>query len=276
MESVLSRPVVSWMARIVGAGLLVVTGAIHLDLYLTGYRHIPTIGPLFVLQVISAFVLALAVLATPWRIAAASGALFALSTLGGYVLSLWFGLFNFNEVRTAAGIVAGAVEIAAFIVLGCYAAFATGREGSAPVTRRLTPGAGTFGVARRAVLPLAAVALVALVVSAASNGPTSASPSGQAAAATGGSGKSVKVLIKNFAFLPAKVTVSPGEKVVITNEDSVAHNVVWTPNTSPVATFNSGDINPGKTGLIVAPSKPGSYHFDCSIHPFMTGVLVVN
>jgi hypothetical protein len=32
--------------RLAGAGLLAVTGAIHLDLYLTGYRSIPVIGPL--------------------------------------------------------------------------------------------------------------------------------------------------------------------------------------------------------------------------------------
>jgi hypothetical protein len=35
--------------RLAGAGLLIATGAIHLDLYLTGYRTIPTIGWLFLL-----------------------------------------------------------------------------------------------------------------------------------------------------------------------------------------------------------------------------------
>jgi hypothetical protein len=30
--------------RVAGAGLLAATGAIHLDLYLTGYRSIPVIG----------------------------------------------------------------------------------------------------------------------------------------------------------------------------------------------------------------------------------------
>ena len=45
-----------WLAlRVIGAGLLFATGAIHLDLYLTGYRTIPTIGWLFLLQVITAF-----------------------------------------------------------------------------------------------------------------------------------------------------------------------------------------------------------------------------
>ena len=50
------RPQRSWRLlalRLAGAGLLIATGAMHLDLYLTGYRTIPTIGWLFLLQVIT-------------------------------------------------------------------------------------------------------------------------------------------------------------------------------------------------------------------------------
>ena len=50
-------------------------------------------------------------------LAAAAGAGFALATLGGYLLTLWIGLFGFTEVRTTAGIVAGVIEIAAFAAL---------------------------------------------------------------------------------------------------------------------------------------------------------------
>jgi predicted lipoprotein with Yx(FWY)xxD motif len=107
--------------RLAGTGLLIATGAIHLDLYLTGYRTIPTIGWLFLLQVIAAFGLALAVGLLGSRIAAVFGALFGLATLGGYLLSIWFGLFGFREVRTTAGIVAGLIEVAAFAVLGALA-----------------------------------------------------------------------------------------------------------------------------------------------------------
>ena len=62
------RPAPRWPAvilRVTGSGLLIATAAIHLDLYLTGYRTIPTIGWLFLLQVIAAFGLGLAVLAIP-------------------------------------------------------------------------------------------------------------------------------------------------------------------------------------------------------------------
>ena len=103
------RPAPRWPAvllRVAGSGLLIATAAIHLDLYLTGYRTIPTIGWLFLLQVIAAFGLGLAVLAIPRRLVAGEpagrrgGAGFALATLGGYLLSVWTGLFGFKEVRT--------------------------------------------------------------------------------------------------------------------------------------------------------------------------------
>jgi hypothetical protein len=58
---------------------------------------------LFLFQVIAAFVLAVVVLASGSRLAAAAGAGFAVATLGGYLLSVWIGLFGFKEVRTTAG-----------------------------------------------------------------------------------------------------------------------------------------------------------------------------
>jgi predicted lipoprotein with Yx(FWY)xxD motif len=107
--------------RIVGAGLLIATAAIHLDLYVTGYRTIPTIGWLFLLQVIVAFLLGFVVLGTGSRLVAAAGAGFAVATLGGYLLTLWIGLFGFREVRTSVGIEAAIVEIVGFAVLAALA-----------------------------------------------------------------------------------------------------------------------------------------------------------
>src|SRR6516164_9757544 len=115
------------IVRVAGSGLLIATAAIHLDLYLTGYRTIPVIGWLFLLQVIAASGVGLAVLALPGRLiladrlAAAAGAGFALAALGGYLLSVAIGLFGFTEVRTTAGIVAGLIEVAAFAVLAALA-----------------------------------------------------------------------------------------------------------------------------------------------------------
>ena len=47
----------SWLQlrlRVAGAVLLAVSGGTHLELYLTGYRSIPVIGWLFLLQVVMA------------------------------------------------------------------------------------------------------------------------------------------------------------------------------------------------------------------------------
>jgi predicted lipoprotein with Yx(FWY)xxD motif len=149
-----------------GAALLVASGAIHLDLYLTGYRTIPTIGWLFLLQVISGFALALAIavvslwpralVGAEFTLAAASGALFGLATLGGYLLSLRIGLFGFTEVRTTAGIVAGVIDVAIFAALAVAI-------GSGPVNL----GALSSFPARRAFPAIAVVSVVALALLAA-------------------------------------------------------------------------------------------------------------
>ena len=168
----------SWRAvlRVAGAGLLIASGAIHLDLYLTGYRTIPVIGWLFLLQVIAAFGLGLAVLATgrlviASRLAAAAGALFALATLGGYLLSVWTGLFGFREVRTTAGLVAGVIEVAAFAVLAALAlaparadAAAKAPADGAAATPSRFPAQIPPAVARAAATTAAALAVAALVL----------------------------------------------------------------------------------------------------------------
>jgi predicted lipoprotein with Yx(FWY)xxD motif len=166
--------------RLAGGGLLIAVGAIHLDLYLTGYRSIPTIGWLFLLQVIVAFALGAIVLATGEWLAAAAGAVFALATLGGYLLSLWVGLFGFTEVRTTAGIVAGVIEVAAFAALAGLAAVPArnGRSGSGPLAslRAVVLGRGQVIAASVAVVSVAALAVLGGSVAAA--GPSAATAAG--------------------------------------------------------------------------------------------------
>jgi len=161
------------LLRVAGAGLLIAAGAIHLDLYLTGYRTIPTIGWLFLLQVIAAFGLGLAVLATggrpviAGRLTAAGGAGFALATLGGYLLSVWAGLFGFREVRTTSGVVAGVIEVAAFAVLAILAlapARAGATAGGAAATPARFPAEIPLAIVRAAATAAAALAVAALVL----------------------------------------------------------------------------------------------------------------
>jgi predicted lipoprotein with Yx(FWY)xxD motif len=153
-----------WL-RVAGAVLLAGSASIHLTLYLTGYRSIPIIGWLFLLQVIAGFVLAAGALVTYSRVAAAAGAAFALSTLGSYLLAVWIGLFGFREVRTRAGIAAGLIEVAAFATLAMVA-FVPGA--ARQVARRTRPGtrilAGVRTAASMMIAAVGAVSVLALVL----------------------------------------------------------------------------------------------------------------
>ena len=182
------------MLRVTGAGLLAATAAIHLDLYLTGFRNIPTIGWLFLLQVIAGFVLAAAVLATGNPVVAALGAGFAVATLAGYLLSIWVGLFGYTEVRTTAGIVAGLLEVVAFAVLGLFAVSpqaAAGSRGPGQGLARLLAG---IPMARTLVAGVSVVALALLLIAEAGAGPAAATAGGGAAALKTGKVGSVTVL----------------------------------------------------------------------------------
>lgn len=167
------------LLRMTGTGLLWATAAMHLDLYLTGYQRIPTIGPLFLFQIVVAFALGGLLLVTPSRLAAAAGAGFALSTLGGYLLTVQFGLFGFREVRTTAGIVAGVIEVAAFAVLAIYAAVPSF------AAQRTKPGSGLLpGLSQRqAGLGVAGVSVVALALLGGAVAAAGSAPSGSQAAA---------------------------------------------------------------------------------------------
>jgi predicted lipoprotein with Yx(FWY)xxD motif len=153
-----------WL-RVAGAVLLAGSASIHLTLYLTGYRSIPIIGWLFLLQVIVGFVLAAGALVTYSRVAAAAGAAFALSTLGCYLLAVWIGLFGFREVRTRAGIAAGLIEVAAFATLAMVA-FVPGA--ARQVAGRTRPGtrilAGVRTAASMLIAAVGAVSVLALVL----------------------------------------------------------------------------------------------------------------
>jgi predicted lipoprotein with Yx(FWY)xxD motif len=196
--------------RVSGAGLLAATAAIHLDLYLTGFKNIPTIGPLFLLQVIAGFVLAAAVLATGNPVVAALGAGFALSTLAGYLLSIWVGLFGFTEVRTTAGIVAGLLEVAAFAVLGLFAVSPEAAQGSRGPGQGLARMLAGIPMAQTLVAVVSAVALVLLIIAEAGSGTTASG--GSAALKTGKVGTvTVLTTAKGLTVYTFAADTTPGK-----------------------------------------------------------------
>ena len=100
-----------------------------------------------------------------------------------------------------------------------------------------------------------------------------ASPSTGAATgtSTGGAAGTSRIVIKNFMFMPAKLTVKAGARVTVVNEDATAHTLTGTGS----GKFNTGDIGPGTTVSFAAPSAAGTYPYICDIHQFMKGTLTV-
>jgi hypothetical protein len=89
------RPVTQ--ALMVLAALLVVSsGAIHFYLWDIAYQHVATLGPLFLVQGISAVIVALALVALRrgWVVVAALGLM--IGTLIGFILVITTGLFGFK------------------------------------------------------------------------------------------------------------------------------------------------------------------------------------
>lgn len=86
--------------RLVGGGLTAAMGWIHLRLWVDGYREVPVIGTLFLINACCAVALAVGLLAVPARLlsaVAAATALFTVGTLTGLIISMTVGLFGVHE-----------------------------------------------------------------------------------------------------------------------------------------------------------------------------------
>jgi hypothetical protein len=99
LQSRAARAAVLTLAA-VGAGFLVWSAVIHLELWSDGYRDISVIGPLFLVQAIACIVLALAVVAFRWLVLLAAGAVAGVATAVGLLLSVYVGLFGYTESLT--------------------------------------------------------------------------------------------------------------------------------------------------------------------------------
>lgn len=79
-----------------------------------------------------------------------------------------------------------------------------------------------------------------------------------------------RVVIKNFAFHPASLTIRHETTVVWINQDSVAHTV-----TANNGSFDSGPIAPGQTFRHTFLTEGVTVRYHCAIHPFMMGRVIV-
>lgn len=89
------------------------------------------------------------------------------------------------------------------------------------------------------------------------------------AASSAYTAEETKIVIDNFAFSPANVTVKAGTKVGFVNHDDLPHNVI-----DEKRTFKSKALDTNET-FVFTFDKPGEFIYFCGLHPKMKGKIVV-
>jgi len=82
-------------------------------------------------------------------------------------------------------------------------------------------------------------------------------------------GSNVNADIAGFSFKPATIRIKAGDTVVWTNKDSAPHTV-----TAVSGLFDAGTLRTGQTFRQTF-DTPGTYEYQCDIHPNMKGTVVV-
>jgi plastocyanin len=82
--------------------------------------------------------------------------------------------------------------------------------------------------------------------------------------------KETKIEIKDFSFNPQTVTVKSGEKITWINKDEEPHTVV-----SVEKQFKKSTALDTDQEFTITVGAPGTYTYFCSVHPKMTGTIVV-
>jgi plastocyanin len=122
-------------------------------------------------------------------------------------------------------------------------------------------------------LRLSFFAIVSVLMAACGGGYSSPSPmTPSPAPATSNTPVSIPVNAQGLgtsAFNPNPLTVSAGTTVRWTNNDTIAHNT-----TSNTNVWSSGTLAPGATFDFTFQTA-GTYPYRCTIHPGMTGTVVV-
>jgi plastocyanin len=77
------------------------------------------------------------------------------------------------------------------------------------------------------------------------------------------------VSIEGFAFSPADLTAAVGDTLTVTNNDGAPHTL-----TADDGSFDTGRLNRGESAEITL-TAAGSFPYNCTFHPAMTGTITV-
>jgi plastocyanin len=79
-----------------------------------------------------------------------------------------------------------------------------------------------------------------------------------------------KIEIKDFMFNPPTITVKSGETITWINRDEEPHTIV-----SVEKKFQKSSALDTDQQFTITAGEPGTYEYFCSVHPKMTGKIVV-
>ncbi len=84
-----------------------------------------------------------------------------------------------------------------------------------------------------------------------------------------------QVSISGMRFVPNEITIQREQTVVWTNNDAPPHTVASGQPGIPDGLFDSGLLSKGEK-FSYQFNKPGIYAYYCTLHPWMTGKVIVN
>jgi plastocyanin len=88
-------------------------------------------------------------------------------------------------------------------------------------------------------------------------------------AAVNPAAKAITVKIDNFTFAPSSITIAPGTTVTWVNEDDIPHTIVESNRVFKSKVLDTDD------SFSYTFSTPGEVEYFCSLHPHMTGKIII-
>jgi plastocyanin len=120
---------------------------------------------------------------------------------------------------------------------------------------------------------LSAPVALTLLLAGCGSGTASSSGASRPAVSTPPAGRTVKIVMRSLAFNPPAVRAKVGQTVIWTNEDSAPHNVTYV--SGPRFRSSRPKLRPGSRFSLTL-HQPGTIHYYCSIHPWMTATITVS
>lgn len=111
----------------------------------------------------------------------------------------------------------------------------------------------------------------------ASNANISSSSNTTTAASTISIAKGSQNADNNQFYVPPEVTVKAGNTLTWKNDDTAIHTATSGKDATPDGKFDTSLISPGQSSKPqTMPTEPGQYSYFCTLHPWMTGKVIVS